>query len=96
MQRRQGAERAAINAPMQGTAADIIKRAMITIDAWLEDKRPDARLVMQVHDELVFEVKEDQLEELKQAVVTRMAGAAKLDVPLIVDTGYGPDWDTAH
>jgi DNA polymerase-1 len=96
MQRRQGAERAAINAPMQGTAADIIKRAMITIDAWLEDKRPDARLVMQVHDELVFEVKEDQLEELKQAVVTRMAGAAELDVPLIVDTGYGPDWDTAH
>jgi len=96
MQRRQGAERAAINAPMQGTAADIIKRAMISVDAWLQNEKPDAHLVMQVHDELVFEVKEDQLDKLKQAVVSRMSGAAKLDVPLIVDTGYGPDWDTAH
>ena len=96
MQRRQGAERAAINAPMQGTAADIIKRAMISVDAWLEKTRPDARLVMQVHDELVFEVKESQLEDLKSAVVERMSGAADLDVPLIVDTGHGPDWDTAH
>jgi len=96
MQRRQGAERAAINAPMQGTAADIIKRAMIDVDQWLEQTRPDARLVMQVHDELVFEVKQDQLEHLKQAVVDRMSGAARLDVPLIVDTGHGPDWDTAH
>jgi len=96
MQRRQGAERAAINAPMQGTAADIIKRAMISVDDWLQKEKPDAHLVMQVHDELVFEVKEDQLDELKQAVVSRMSGAAELDVPLIVDTGYGPDWDTAH
>jgi DNA polymerase-1 len=96
MQRRQGAERAAINAPMQGTAADIIKRAMISVDAWLQKEKPDAHLVMQVHDELVFEVKEDQLDKLKQAVVSRMSGAAELDVPLIVDTGYGPDWDTAH
>ena len=96
MQRRQGAERAAINAPMQGTAADIIKRAMISVDDWLQKEKPDAHLVMQVHDELVFEVKEDQLELLKQAVVSRMSGAAELDVPLIVDTGYGPDWDTAH
>jgi len=96
MQRRQGAERAAINAPMQGTAADIIKRAMINVDGWLLDEQPDARLVMQVHDELVFEVREDQLEFLKQAVVERMSAAADLDVPLEVDTGSGPDWDTAH
>jgi DNA polymerase-1 len=96
MQRRQAAERAAINAPMQGTAADIIKRAMIEVDAWLQQARPAANLVMQVHDELVFEVREDQLEALKKAVVKRMAGAAELDVPLVVDTGHGPDWDTAH
>jgi DNA polymerase-1 len=96
MQRRQGAERAAINAPMQGTAADIIKRAMISVDAWLQKEKPDAHLVMQVHDELVFEVKEDQLSLLKQAVVSHMSGAADLDIPLIVDTGHGPDWDTAH
>jgi len=96
MQRRQGAERAAINAPMQGTAADIIKRAMISVDDWLRQERPDAHLLMQVHDELVFEVRTDQLELLKQAVVERMSGAAELDVPLLVDTGQGPDWDTAH
>ncbi|MDH4000387.1 MAG: DNA polymerase, partial [Xanthomonadales bacterium] len=85
-----------INAPMQGTAADIIKRAMISVDAWLEKTEPDARLVMQVHDELVFEVAESQLDALKVAVVKRMSGAAELDVPLVVDTGHGPDWDTAH
>jgi DNA polymerase-1 len=96
MQRRQAAERAAINAPMQGTAADIIKRAMIEVDAWLQRTRPAANLVMQVHDELVFEVREDQLGSLEKAVVERMAGAAELDVPLIVDTGHGPNWDTAH
>jgi DNA polymerase-1 len=96
MHRRQGAERAAINAPMQGTAADIIKRAMISVDAWLQKEKPGAHLVMQVHDELVLEVKEDQLNFLKQAVVSRMSGAADLDIPLIVDTGHGPDWDTAH
>jgi DNA polymerase-1 len=96
MQRRQAAERAAINAPMQGTAADIIKRAMIEVDAWMQRARPAAKLVMQVHDELVFEVREDQLEVLERAVVERMAAAAQLDVPLVVDTGHGPDWDTAH
>jgi DNA polymerase-1 len=96
MQRRQGAERAAINAPMQGTAADIIKRAMIEVDSWLQRTKPAANLVMQVHDELVFEVREDQLQKVKQAVVERMAGAADLDVPLVVDTGHGPNWDTAH
>ena len=96
MQRRQGAERAAINAPMQGTAADIIKRAMISVDEWIEESRPGARLVMQVHDELVFEVEKDCLDLVRQEVVARMSGAADLDVPLIVDTGHGPDWDTAH
>jgi len=95
-QRRQAAERAAINAPMQGTAADIIKRAMIEVDAWLQEKRPAANLIMQVHDELVFEVREDHLQRLQKAVVKRMEGAAELDVPLVVDTGHGPDWDTAH
>jgi len=96
MQRRQGAERAAINAPMQGTAADIIKRAMIRVDDWLQKEASGAHLVMQVHDELVFEVPEDQLDHLRRAVEKRMSGAAELDVPLVVDTGYGPDWDTAH
>jgi DNA polymerase-1 len=96
MQRRQGAERAAINAPMQGTAADIIKRAMIAMDHWLQKEQPDAYLVMQVHDELVFEVQEDQLDHLMRAAVTCMSEAADLDIPLVVDCGHGPDWDTAH
>jgi DNA polymerase-1 len=100
MQRRQGAERAAINAPMQGTAADIIKRAMIGVDAWLQSEysgqSPDAWLVMQVHDELVFEVSEDKLDLVRNAVVECMSGAAELNVPLLVDTGHGPDWDSAH
>ncbi|MDT8319908.1 MAG: DNA polymerase I [Xanthomonadales bacterium] len=95
-QRRQGAERAAINAPMQGTAADIIKRAMITVDNWLQAERPGAQLVMQVHDELVFEVQEDRVEAVREAVESRMSAAAELDVPLVVDSGYGPNWDTAH
>jgi len=96
VQRRQAAERAAINAPMQGTAADIIKRAMIEVDSWLQSRKPAANLVMQVHDELVFEVRQDQLETLQKAVIKRMEGAAKLDVPLVVDAGHGPNWDTAH
>ena len=100
MQRRQGAERAAINAPMQGTAADIIKRAMISIDAWLQSEQagqiPDAFLVMQVHDELVFEVREDRLDWLKNTVVEHMSAAAELNVPLVVDTGHGSNWEAAH
>jgi DNA polymerase-1 len=95
-QRRQAAERAAINAPMQGTAADIIKRAMITVDAWLQQENIGAKLIMQVHDELVFEVEEQQLDLLKNGVERLMSSAADLDVPLVVDTGHGPDWDTAH
>jgi DNA polymerase-1 len=96
MQRRQGAERAAINAPMQGSAADIIKRAMISVDHWLQKEKPDACLVMQVHDELVLEVAEDELDAVKSAVVECMTGAAELEVPLVVDSGHGFDWDTAH
>ena len=96
MMRRQGAERAAINAPMQGTAADIIKIAMIEVDDWIQSEQPGARLVMQVHDELVLEVDEGALEIVKEGVISRMSAAATLDVPLIVDTGSGLDWDTAH
>jgi len=96
MMRRQGAERAAINAPMQGTAADIIKIAMIKVDDWLQTEKPGARLVMQVHDELVLEVEEGQLALVSDAIVEYMSAAAKLDVPLVVDVGSGKDWDTAH
>ena len=96
MMRRQGAERAAINAPMQGTAADIIKIAMIKVDNWLQTDKPGARLVMQVHDELVLEVEENQLESVRDGVIKHMSAAAELEVPLIVDAGFGKDWDTAH
>jgi DNA polymerase I len=92
---RAGAERAAVNAPMQGTAADIIKRAMISVAAWLKD-RDDAHMLMQVHDELVFEVRADVIDEVREAVRQRMSGAATLRVPLIVDVGVGKNWDEAH
>ncbi len=95
-QRRQAAERAAINAPMQGSAADIIKRAMIEVDRWIEHAQVPAMLVMQVHDELVLEVEANAVDEVAAGVVERMAGAAELKVPLVVDTGQGPDWDSAH
>ena len=92
---RAGAERAAINAPMQGTAADIIKRAMIAVDAWL-GARDDAHLLMQVHDELVLEVRESAVEAVRSEVSARMSAAAELAVPLVVDVGAGADWDQAH
>jgi DNA polymerase-1 len=95
-QRRQAAERTAINAPMQGTAADIIKRAMIRVDAWLQRRELDAIMIMQVHDELVFEVAEAQVDDLVREVKTRMEAAAELAVPLIVDTGVGTNWEEAH
>lgn len=95
-QRRQAAERTAINAPMQGSAADIIKRAMINVDAFLQDSKLDALLIMQVHDELVLEVKADQVDELKAELVKLMSGAADLAVPLEVDVGVGDSWDEAH
>ena len=94
--RRAAAERTAINAPMQGTAADIIKRAMIAVDRWLEVEKPGVRMVMQVHDELVFEVKEGQVEEAKGKIVGFMREAAELRVPLVVDVGVGEDWEVAH
>ncbi len=92
---RQGAERAAVNAPMQGSAADIIKRAMIAVDGWLAG-RNDARMLMQVHDELVFEVRTDAVDAVREGVVARMSGAAELKVPLLVDVGVGSNWDEAH
>ena len=95
-QRQQAAERAAINAPLQGTAADIIKRAMIDVDHWIESEGIDARLVMQVHDELVLEVKNEALDSVRQGVIDRMSAAAELDVELLVEAGVGKDWDSAH
>jgi DNA polymerase-1 len=93
---RQGAERAAINAPMQGTAADIIKRAMIEVDRWLFESKIDAHLIMQVHDELVFEVKRELVDEVIPRVRALMSGAAQLSTPLKVDVGVGENWDGAH
>ena len=95
-QRRQYAERSAINAPMQGTAADIIKKAMLTVHAWLKSTTPGARMIMQVHDELVFEVAEDKVDPVRKKVVELMNGAAELSVPLQVDVGVGVNWDEAH
>ncbi len=95
-QRRQYAERSAINAPMQGTAADIIKKAMITVHDWLEREQPGARMIMQVHDELVFEVEEDKIDAVQAEVIELMNGAADLSVPLKVDAGIGMNWDEAH
>ena len=94
--RRQAAERTAINAPMQGTAADIIKLAMIGVQDWLPASGLEAQMIMQVHDELVFEVAQTDVEALNAGVVERMAGAASLSVPLVVDTGVGDNWDQAH
>jgi DNA polymerase-1 len=93
---RQSAERQAINAPMQGTAADIIKRAMIDVDAWLQTSGARARLIMQVHDELVLEVADEAVDTLVQQLRQHMAHAATLTVPLKVDVGIGRNWDEAH
>ena len=94
--RRAGAERAAINAPMQGTAADIIKRAMIAVDAWLAKAQPRVRMIMQVHDELVFEVHKDDLEAVTTKIHELMERCVTLDVPLLVEVGSGANWDLAH
>jgi DNA polymerase I len=93
---RQYAERSAINAPMQGTAADIIKRAMIAVDAWCQREDAPARLIMQVHDELVLEVRADAADNVAAAIRQRMISAGELRVPLRVDIGLGPNWDKAH
>ncbi|MCW2256646.1 DNA polymerase-1 [Providencia alcalifaciens] len=94
--RRKAAEREAINAPMQGTAADIIKKAMIAVDSWLQTEKPEADMLMQVHDELVFEVKESELEHVIEKVRELMEQSMQLDVPLKVDVGVGDNWDEAH
>ncbi|UUY09390.1 DNA polymerase I [Pseudomonas sp. J452] len=93
---RKGAERTAINAPMQGTAADIMKRAMVAVDSWLGTCGLDAKVILQVHDELVLEVREEQIEALKAGLLPLMSGAAELDVPLLVEAGVGDNWDEAH
>jgi DNA polymerase-1 len=94
--RRGGAERTAINAPMQGTAADIIKRAMISVDSWIQTERPPVHMIMQVHDELVFEVAEGAVEEARGRVRDIMEAAAELAVPLLVEVGVGGNWEEAH
>ena len=95
-QRQMAAERTAINAPMQGTAADIIKMAMIAVDEWLGTANIDALMIMQVHDELVFEVADTEVAKLTAAIPGLMADVASLDVPLLVETGVGINWDEAH
>ncbi|MDP2821454.1 MAG: DNA polymerase I [Sulfuritalea sp.] len=94
--RRQGAERAAINAPMQGTAADLIKRAMLAVQDWLDAQKLRTLLVLQVHDELVLEVPESELATVREALPTLMGGVAQLKVPLLVEVGVGANWDAAH
>jgi DNA polymerase-1 len=95
-QRQQAAERTAINAPMQGTAADMIKMAMLAVDEWLAGSSIDARMIMQVHDELVFEVEMGAVDELCETVGRLMSEVGLLDVPLLVEAGTGDNWDEAH
>ena len=95
-QERAGAERTAINAPMQGTAADIIKKAMVAVDNWLASSGLDARVILQVHDELVLEVREDLVDQVRNEIRQHMSAAATLDVPLLVEVGVGNNWDEAH
>ena len=94
--RRQGAERAAINAPMQGTAADLIKMSMIAVQDWIEREQLQSRLIMQVHDELVLEVANEELDQVRAKVPALMAGVAQLDVRLEAELGVGANWDQAH
>jgi DNA polymerase-1 len=95
-QRRQAAERTAINAPMQGTAADIIKKAMISVHRWIMESNLEIKMIMQVHDELVFEVKENIIETARENIRPLMENAVKLKVPLLVEIGVGKNWDAAH
>ena len=95
-QARQYAERTAINAPMQGTAADIIKRAMIDVDQWLRDEKVDARVIMQVHDELVLEVKKSAVKSVSERLASIMVDAGSLSIPLDVEIGVGDNWQEAH
>lgn len=92
----QDVERAAINAPMQGTAADLIKQAMIAVQERIERERLQTKLIMQVHDELVLEVPDPELDVVRHMLPKLMSGVAELSVPLVVDVGVGPNWDKAH
>ena len=94
--RRQAAERAAINAPMQGTAADLIKLAMVDIHHWLHRERLLSHMILQVHDELVFEVPELEIDLMKSEIPRRMASVASLSVPLLAEVGIGNNWEEAH
>jgi DNA polymerase-1 len=94
--RRAGAERQAINAPMQGTAADLIKLSMVAVQKTLDDQKRSTKMIMQVHDELVFEVPEAEVDWLKTAIPRLMAGVADLKVPLLAEVGVGANWDKAH
>jgi len=94
--RRQAAERAAINAPLQGSAADIIKKAMIDVDEWIGEDNPNIKMIMQVHDELIFEVKKGFAEEALENITRLMEDSVKLDIPLIVDANTGVNWNEAH
>jgi DNA polymerase-1 len=96
LNRRQAAERAAINAPMQGTAADLIKLAMLAVDRWIRESGADVRMIMQVHDELVFEVQENVVDAAREHIRQAMSEVAALSVPLVVDVGVGDNWDEAH
>ncbi|MEP0071835.1 MAG: DNA polymerase, partial [Marinomonas sp.] len=93
---RQAAERTAINAPMQGSAADIIKRAMIKMHDWLQSTDLDVKMIMQVHDELIFEIAEKDLDAAQAKIVDIMENSSKIDVPLLVEAGVGMNWDEAH
>ncbi|MEW3851437.1 DNA polymerase [Pseudomonas aeruginosa] len=92
----QNTRMASCNAPMQGTAADIMKRAMVAVDNWLQESGLDARVILQVHDELVLEVREELVEQVCEGIRPLMSGAATLDVPLVVEAGVGSNWDEAH
>src|SRR5690606_2507822 len=94
--RRAAAERAAINAPMQGTAADLIKLAMVAVQEWLEAEKLESLLVMQVHDELVLEVTDAELERVRDSLPGLMCNVASLKVPLVAEVGVGPTWEKAH
>jgi len=94
--RRAGAERAAINAPMQGTAADLIKLAMVKVQNVIDERKLATKMIMQVHDELVFEVPQAELDWVRHEVPKLMAGVAQLKVPLLAEVGIGPNWDKAH
>ena len=93
---RAGAERAAINAPMQGTAADLIKKAMTALDRWLKDKKLESRVILQVHDELILEVPEAEVELVRQNLPEIMRSAAELSVPLLAEVGVADNWEAAH